>query len=156
MQSGDRAHLHEAMGRMKSGVAVSPEVAAAFEALRGSPGGFLTCAYDAAAKDTVVLKASGAAGGWASAAATLGDADITYGVFSFTAGGAPRLAFFSWVGPSASPLKRGKVPLQRGGVYAAFPGVVADLSLAEREDADPAAVAAKLAKALGGGADVAL
>lgn len=47
-----------------------------------------------------------------------------------------------------SPLKRGKVPLQRGGVYAFFAGVVADLSLAEAEDATDAAITAKLAKAV--------
>jgi hypothetical protein len=50
--------------------------------------------------------------------------------------------------PSTSPLKRGKVPLQRGAVYKAFEGACADLSLSERDDLAPAAVAAKLSKAL--------
>lgn len=147
METGDRAHLHEAMGKMKSGINVTPEVATAFGQVRETAGCYLTCAYDATAKDTVILKSSGC-GGWTVCAETLGDGDITFGVFDFTSGGQRRLAFFSWVGPNVSPLKKGKVPLQRGGVYASFPGLVADLSLVEREDAEAAAVRAKLAKSL--------
>lgn len=157
MQSGDRAHLHEAMGRLKSGLVVAPAVLEAWGAARGAPGAWFTCAYDPTAKDTVVLKDAGGAGGWRACAASLADDAIVYGCFSFAAGEQHRVAFFSWVGPSVSPLKRGKVPLQRGAVYAAFEGVCADLSLAgERELLEPAAVAAQLARLLTGRGEIVL
>lgn len=96
MQAG-REHLHEAMGQMKSGLVVTPPVADAWAAARDAEGGWVTCAYDPAAKDTVVLKATGS-GGWAEASATLGDADIVFGACAFKMGGQRRLFFFSWVG----------------------------------------------------------
>lgn len=151
MQSADRAHLH--VGQ-KSGLTVQQPVLDAFASSRGSPGGWMTCVYDPSAKDTVALKDSGA-GGWASCEASLADDAIVFGAFAFTLGGQHRVAFFSWVGANVSPLKRGKVPLQRGAVYNALEGCCADLSLSSREDAQPGAVAAKLVKLLSNG-DVAL
>ena len=155
MESGERAHLHEAMGRMKSGLVVTPPVLNAWGAARSTPGAWLTVAYDPTAKDTVVLKEAGA-GGWPACAASLADDAIAFGAFAFTLGAQHRVAFFSWVGPGVSPLKRGKVPLQRGAVYAAFEGVCADLSFAERELLAPAAVVAQLSRLLTGRGDVVL
>ena len=142
MQTGDRAHLH--VGQ-KSGLVAQPAVAASWAALRAAGRGWLTVTLGAPPAG----EARGAGGGgWGELAAGLGDADIVFGVCAFELGGQPRFFFFSWVGPAASPIKRGRVPLLRGGVYALFEGVCADVSLVEREELPAAAVAARLAKAL--------
>lgn len=149
MQSADRSHLHVGV---KSGVTCAPSLLSAWQTLRASntSDGWLT-AIMSATPSTAELHATGS-GGWPACRAGLGDGDILYGACAFSArteGGLPRWFFFSWCGPTASPLKRGKVPLQRGAIYAALEGVVADLSLVEREDLEDAAVTARLIKALG-------
>ena len=146
MQSADRSHLHVGV---KSGVTCAPSLLSAWQTLRASTtgDGWLT-AIMGATPSTVELRATGS-GGWSACRASLGDGDILYGACAFSVGGLPRWFFFSWCGPTASPLKRGKVPLQRGAIYAAMEGVVADLSLVEREDLGDAAVTARLVKALG-------
>jgi hypothetical protein len=70
-------------------------------------------------------------------------------------GGQHKAFFVCWVGPAVSPLKRGRVSLQKGAVYNACDGVVAELYITEREAAVPGEVAAKLGKAIGA-ADVRL
>lgn len=160
MQTGDRAGLHEAMGKLKGGLTVAPDAAAAWAGARGGRGTWVTVGVDAggagAGAGVAALRGSGT-GGWAECAPSLGDGDVLFGACAFTLGGIPRHFFFSWAGAGVPPLRRGKVPLQKGGVAAAFEGCAADLTLsADRDELAPAAVVARLTRALASGSAVEL
>jgi hypothetical protein len=104
-------------------------------------------------KDRVVVRERGV-GGYDALASHFRDDDIAFGVCSFTlgAGGQAKYFFVTWVGPDVGALKKGRVSLQKGAVYNVCDGMVAELYVTEREQAAPASVAAKLAKAVGGAA----
>ena len=98
MQSGDRAHLHEAMGKMKSGIIVTQPVVDAWHTTKTSDDlSWLTLIFDPSVKDTVVLRSSGN-DGWNECSCDLKDTDIAFGVCAFKMGSQRRMFFFSWVG----------------------------------------------------------
>jgi hypothetical protein len=71
------------MGKMSSGVRVSPDVAAAWAGVAEAPGGpWLACGFDPADKTLVTVRESGA-GGYAAAAPSLPEDDITFLVCPF-------------------------------------------------------------------------
>ncbi len=123
-----------------------------------SSGAWLLVGFDDAVKDKVVLRAQGE-GGLAGlrghlAAEPAAASQILFGAFPFSlSDGQRRWSFVTWVGPSVSALKKGKVALQKQGVYNAFEGVHADAGIVGGgvADMEDAAVAATLKKALGKG-----
>ena len=152
MQTGDRAGLHEKVGKLKSGLIVSPEVAAAWETARSSPDfAYLCCQLDPSVKDSVLLHSSG--NGFASLTASLKDSDITFVVASAKVDGRPKHFFFTWVGPSVSIIKKGKVSLTKGAVYNTFEGLCAEFMFNTRDELEPDTVRQRLAKALGVGVE---
>ena len=75
------------MGKMSSGVRVSPDVAAVWAGVAEAPGGpWLTCGFDPADKLLVVVRESGT-GGFAAAVSALREDDITFLVCPFQLGG---------------------------------------------------------------------
>lgn len=119
MQTGDRKGLHDAMGKVKSGVNVAPEVVEAWAALkayvwlaqpfpppahshsrRRSVDGYLVAVLDG---NNVTLRATEVlpepAAVWESTIAHLQDTEVAFGAVSMRVEGAPmtRFLFFTWV-----------------------------------------------------------
>jgi hypothetical protein len=154
MLAGDRAQLYSQ--KRESGVDTSAIAGPWSEARsKGESGSWLLVGFDDAVKDKVVVRGAGE-GGLATLKQTLlaeGMAgSIAFAGFPFRADGGVRFAFVTWVGPSVSALKKGKVSLQKAGVYNAFDGVVADVGIVgSADDLEEAAVGAALKKAIGKG-----
>lgn len=94
-------------------------------------------------------------GGLAEMRQHLTDDIIAFGAFPFNSSGQRKFGFLSWVGPSVSALKKGKVSLQKAGVYNAFEGVVADIQAMNKDDLEDAAILGQLRKTIKSG-DVSL
>ena len=118
MQAGDRAAVHDAMGQLRSGAKVDDAVRSAWAAFVSAPtrGGWLMLTPHAVRKAEVTLAATGE-GGYSEAHAALLErpGDIAFVICAFAAAGQRKAFFLTWVGPSVSPLKRGKVSLQKNG-----------------------------------------
>ena len=152
--SGATAAASFSQGRA-SGLDVSA-AAAAWAAARasGDASSFLVVSVDHAAKRAAVAAAG--TGGYAALRAHLAAAPPTaalFGAFPYSSKGLARFAFFCYLPPLLAGMARGRVSLQRAAVYAAFEGVVGDLTL--EEDLGEAAVVAALQR-VPGAADVAL
>ena len=78
MQTGERAALHDSMGKLSSGLALQSDVRDAWEATRGSAvvPTWLCCELDPAVKNSVKLRRCGA--GLAELDALLADGDICF------------------------------------------------------------------------------
>lgn len=100
-------------------------------------------------KDNVRLKATALAGDWAEVCSQLEDSEVSFGAVAFTVEGGVRYMFFTWCGASVSPIKRGKVSLQKNAVYNVFEGVVCEVYVTEREGLAPEAIAASITRAIG-------
>lgn len=107
--------------------------------------GFVVASLD---KDALSLKANGFEGGWEAASSTFGDAEVCFGATSMLVDGALRFLFFTWCGPSVPAVRRGRVSLQKNGVYNAFEGVVCEVFVTEREGLAADAIAASVCKTL--------
>ena len=53
---------------------------------------------------------------------------VLYGAFPFQSKGLQRFAFFTFIGKDVAGMARGRVSLQKAGVYGGFEGVSADLT----------------------------
>jgi len=111
---------------------------------------WLLLAPGASATDEVALKSRGV--GWAAALAAVSDSDVSYILAPVAVGAATRYIFVSHCGAAVAGMKRARVSLQRAGVYAAFPGLVASVEAAERSDLEAVAVADKVRRAIGASA----
>jgi len=144
--SGDRAKLYDEEAKRKSGIAASADVAAAWAAARdaaapaaaaaggggggGGSGAWLVMRLDAAGK-ALELVASGASGGLAALRAHLADDAVSWACVGFAPGypygeGARKFASLTCVGGAVGAMKRGKVALQKSGVFGALEGLSAD------------------------------
>ena len=147
-QTGDRAHLHEAMGKMASGLKISGDVSAAWSAVGDPSSKWIACVFDAADKTSVVLKEVGD-GGYHAAVDSLREEDVTFVVFPFFLDGRPRWAFLTYVGAAVPAMRRGKVAMQKGAVYNAFPGAHCELLVSDRDELAESVVIGKLQKLMG-------
>lgn len=118
MQAGDRAAVHDAMGNLHAGTVVDDAVRGAWAAFKESAatGAWFMMAPHATRKDAVTLVSTGE-GGYCDVAAALAarPSEISFVVCACTAGGQRKAFFLTNVGPGVSPLKRGKVSLQKNG-----------------------------------------
>lgn len=123
MLSGDRAALYSR--ESKSGIAVSDEALAAWEAAKGKDGAaWVACKYDPAAKDKVTFAASGD-GGFAELHAFVAgnEGEVIYGALPFFVDGKRKFSFVTVVGSGVGGMKKARVGMHKNGVYAAFDGV---------------------------------
>jgi hypothetical protein len=129
--SGDRAKLYDEEAKRKSGIVQSQEVSNSWEKVRSSTtSSWLCCKLDVTGK-ILEQVAHGEEGGLEALKTHLTDDTITWVIFSFIPGypygeGSKKLAFLTCVGQTVSVMKRGKVALQKSGVYNTFEGVAAD------------------------------
>jgi len=144
--SGDRAKLYDEEAKRKSGIVASADVAAAWAAARdaaapaaagggggGGGGAWLVTRLDAAGK-ALELVASGASGGLAALRAHLADDAVSWACVGFAPGypygeGATKFASLTCVGGAVGAMKKGKVALQKSGVFGAFEGLSADVGV---------------------------
>jgi hypothetical protein len=128
--SGDRAKLYDEEAKRKSGI-TADALAGPWAAVRAAPGAAWLCARLDAAGKALELVAQGEAGGLPALRAHLAEDAVTWAVLAFSPGpphgeGSRRYAALTCVGPSVGAMKRGKVALQKAGVYGALEGVGAD------------------------------
>jgi hypothetical protein len=64
--------------------------------------------------------------------------------------GKPKYFFLTWVGPSVSVLAKGRVSMQKSGVYNLLGYSVAEVYAVDREAIDEAAILASLSKSFKG------
>jgi len=93
----------------------------------GGSGGYLVVSVEG---KKVVIEEGSNEGGFdtVQACCKKSNSRVLYGSFPFRNKGLLRFAFFSFIGNEVGGMARGRVSLQRAGVYAAFDGVTADLS----------------------------
>jgi len=131
--SGDRAKLYDEEKKRQSGL-VGDALAVPWQSVRDASGAsFLATRVDSSNK-ALELVAHSDAHGLSSLRPHLTDDAVTYAVFAFSPGypygeGNRKLAFLTVVGPSVGPIKRGKVALQKSGVYNIFTGIAADVGV---------------------------
>lgn len=123
MLAGDRAALYSR--ESKSGISVSDEALAAWEAAKGKDGAaWVACKYDPAAKDKVTFAASGDGGFSELHSFVAGnETEVVYGALPFYVDGKRKFSFFTVVGSGVGGMKKARVGMHKNGVYAAFEGV---------------------------------
>ena len=134
--SGDRAKLYDEEKKRTSGIAPDAAVAAAMQSTRDAAGGagaWLCARLDASGK-TLELVASGAEGGLAALRGHLADDAVSWAVLAFSPGfpygeGSVKLASLTCVGTAVGAMKKGKVALQKQGVFAALGGLAQDVGV---------------------------
>ena len=129
--SGDRAKLYDEEAKRKSGIIQSYELSISWGQVRSSTTSSWLCTKLDVSGKILELVACGEEGGLEALKTNLADDTITWVVFSFIPGypygeGSKKLAFLTCVGQNVSVMKRGKVALQKSGVYNTFEGVAAD------------------------------
>jgi hypothetical protein len=127
--AGAKAAAAHASGRT-SGLDVSSLVGPWGE-IRGAAHGFLTASVDHKSSKLLVEELSPEGGFDSILAACSKDTaqcKVLYGAFPFQSKGLQRFAFFTFIGKDVGGMAKGRVSLQKAGVYAAFEGVSADLT----------------------------
>ena len=126
--AGPKAAAAHASGR-SSGLDTS-SVAGPWGEVRAASQGFIIASVDKASK--VVIEEHSSSGGFDSVlslcSADAAQSKVLYGAFPFQSKGLQRFAFFAFIGKDVAGMARGRVSLQKAGVYAAFDGVSADLT----------------------------
>ncbi len=92
--------MHEAMGKLTSGLRISPDLTAAWQRVSGSSDGassYITATFDAVDKTLVGLRDVGD-GGYLAAHPTLREEDVTFLVAPFYVGGLAKWFFVTYVG----------------------------------------------------------
>ena len=151
MQTGDRAHLHEAIGSLRSGLRLDAAAEEAWRAYNSeTAASYLILAISATDKQVVECVASGG-GGYAALYPMLlnRSADVLYCVASCVASGRRRSFFLTYVGSDVAVVRKGKVSMQKSAVYNLLPGMAAELYVVDAADAAPEIVVERLSKALG-------
>lgn len=87
--------------------------------------------FDDTVKDKLVVKYQGTNGatGIIETLLTNNDGSILFGAIPFTSENNKKYAFITWCGPSVGALKKGKVSLQKQGVYNIFEGIIGDVGI---------------------------
>lgn len=153
MLSGDSAKLYEEEAKRKSGI-TGAALAGPWAAVRGAAGASWLCARLDPTSKALELVAHGEAGGLAALRAHLADDAVTWAVFAYAPGaphgeGTRKHAALTVVGPGVSAVKRGKVALQKGGVFSAFEGLSGDAGVFQgAAEATDGAVLAELRRSL--------
>lgn len=126
-------------------------VAAPWLAVREASGASWLCARLDTAGTALELVAQGGSGGLGALREHFAENAVSFGVFAFVPGypygeGTRKFAFLVCVGAAVNAMKRGKVPLQKNGVYEAFNGgIAADAGIYQgEEEASDAAVLEEL------------
>jgi hypothetical protein len=136
--------------RPSSDVDVSaPEISSAWSDCVSdtSPNDWLALAYDG--KKKLKLLGTGA-GGFASLRPLLTDDAVVYGAFVVKLGSTTRRVFISSIGEMAGAMVKGRAAMHTQDIENALEGTTAAVQVASQEELEPAALAARLGKAMGG------
>ena len=107
---------------------------------------FIALGYES--KKKLALIGAGTTGGFASLRPLLADDAVIYGAFKLSAGGTPKLCFVASIGENAGGMVKGRATAHTQIVENALEGTTIGIQLAESDECEPAAVAAKLSKTL--------
>ena len=80
-----------------------------------APAPFLLVGFDPAVRDRLVVVAAGSGGDALRAA--LPDDAVIFGGLGFKSEGMRRFAFFTWVGPAVTGMRRARVSMSKAGAY---------------------------------------
>ena len=133
MLSGDRSKLYDEEKKRQSGL-IGDAIKAPWLSVRDASGAsFLATRVDSSNR-ALELVAHSDVGGLSSLRSHLADDSVTYAAFAFSPGypygeGTRKMAFVTVVGPAVGAIKRGKVALQKSGVYNIFEGIAADVGI---------------------------
>jgi hypothetical protein len=133
--SGDRAKLYDEEAKRKSGIAADePSLVAALAAVQSSTAAAWLCARLDASGKRLELVSHGLEGGLPALRPHLADDAVSWAVFSFSPGfphgeGSRKLASLTCVGPAVGAMKKGKVALQKAGVFIAMGNIAQDAGI---------------------------